>query len=130
MTADGTQMIPPGPQGLDEVAFLRLLTSAGATDGPELMRRLRTDLGHLVAGLTEAFGTGDRAALRTHSHVLVAIAGTIGARHIHRQAQALNECAKDPACVLSAFDAADLMRRLDVLINRLREIAIDLGLEG
>ncbi len=128
MTSDDTQMIRARQHTFDEAALLRLLGLAGPTDAPELMRRLRADLRVLLAGLTAGFAAEDRSELRRHSHDLLAIAGTIGARHLHHLAQVLNLCARDDACVLAAPDAADLLRRLKVLIDRLQDMAVELGL--
>ena len=123
MTADGMQFNPANP-ALDEPAFRRLLTRAGP-EAPELMRRLRADLRDVAEGLTAGFANADRLALRKHSHVLLAIAGTIGAQPIHRLALDLNLRSKDDTCVFAASDAADLLHRLTVLQDRLREMSAE-----
>ena len=130
MTAESTQTIPQGPQVLDEAALIRLLALAGPTDAFELMRRLRVDLHDVAVGLTAGLASHDTVAIRRHSHVLLAIAGTIGAQHIYLMAQTLNQSAREASNLVSKADAADLMRMLNTLIERLPVLAVEQGLGG
>ena len=127
MTADRPQPIPADP-ALDELALRRLLDLAGP-EAPELMRRLLFDLRDVSTGLAAGFAGDDRLALRKHSHVLLAIAGTIGAEHIHQMALTLNQSCKSDTFDFAAPDAADLLQRLDTLQTRLHQMAADPGLE-
>jgi HPt (histidine-containing phosphotransfer) domain-containing protein len=130
--ADGTQMmpqtLPAGPQVLDEAVLLRLISLAGPGDAPELMRRLQADLRDVAAGLTAGLAGPDAVALRRHSHILMGIAGTLGAHHIHYLAQLLNQLAQAANGSALAPLAADLLQRLQVLILRLQGMAFELGL--
>lgn len=125
MTLDGAHQGHDDPFGLDDRTIRRLLALAGPSDAPELMRRLISDLRGVTAGLM----TQDCAALRKHSHVLLAIAGTIGAHRIHSLAAHLNRCAKDTDCTHAKPEAVDLMQLLDGLIARLHVMAAELGPE-
>lgn len=129
MTVDEAFSISPGLLALDDAAFLGLLNLAGPTDAPELMRRLLADLGNVAVGLTAGLATADQDALRHQSHILLAIAGTIGAQQIHHLARRLNTVVKDGPRAAAAPLAVDLLPRLDALIERLRKLSAELGLE-
>ena len=130
MTAESTQTAHQGPQVLDEAALIRLLALAGPTDAVELMRRLRVDLHDVAVGLTAGLASHDTVAIRRHSHVLLAIAGTIGAQHIYLMAQNVNQSAKEEGNLVSKTDAADLMQMLNTLMERLPVLAVEQGLGG
>jgi HPt (histidine-containing phosphotransfer) domain-containing protein len=130
--ADRTQTMPQTSPAdlpvLDEAALLRLLALAGPGDASELMRRLQADLRDVAAGLTAGLAGPDPVALRRHSHILMGIAGTLGAHHIHHLAQLLNQQAQAANGTALAPLAADLLQRLEVLILRLQGMAFELGL--
>lgn len=117
-----------GDCSLDEVALVRLVALAGPDDGPELMRRLIGDVGDVFSGITTGFATQDREAMRRHSHVLIAIAGTIGAHHIYHLALHLNQCARDDTCGEAAPQTVDLIDRLSGLIQRLHLVSARMGM--
>lgn len=125
MKADGSQTTP---QGFDEEALSRLLALAGPCDAPELMRRLIADVQGVAVGMTAGLAAHDRHAMRKHSHVLLAIAGTIGAQQIYDLAKLLNQCAKDDDCIAAEPHAIDLMLRLEVLVARLQSMSGAMGL--
>ena len=120
---------PDDPSGLDEHTLRRLLALAGPSDAAELMRRLIADVRGVAEGMMTGLMSEDRAAMRKHSHVLLAIAGTIGAPRIHGLAAHLNNCAKDIDCTHARPQTMELMQRLDGLIARLHVLAAELGPE-
>jgi HPt (histidine-containing phosphotransfer) domain-containing protein len=130
VTAEATQTIPQGLRALDEVALSRLLALAGPTDAPELMRRLMADLRDVAAGLAAGLANRDQPALRKNSHVLLAVAGTIGAQPVYQVAQLLNQCAKTDDFAAAEPHAVGLLQLLDRLIERLRERAAEPGMGG
>ena len=98
--------------------FARLLELAGPEDTPELLARLTEDLASVEAGLSAGLGvapdTGVEApgfggglavvapvpspppatqVIRSESHVLIALAGAVGAETLHSLARALNSAA-------------------------------------
>ncbi|HEX9859472.1 MAG TPA: hypothetical protein VGA75_14020, partial [Paracoccaceae bacterium] len=85
-TAPRTADWPP----VDHSGFQRLLTLAGPADRHELIRRLITDLQSVEHGLARGFAGPDWAELRARSHVLKALAGTLGAQALHSAAERLN----------------------------------------
>jgi two-component system, OmpR family, aerobic respiration control sensor histidine kinase ArcB len=78
---------------IDTAPLHRLLQLAGKRDAPTLIAALLTDLKTTQTGLDVAWNGPDFAALRTHSHVLIALAGTIGDTDLQALAQRLNETA-------------------------------------
>ena len=92
------------------------------------MRRLISDISGVKNGMTAVLATEDRAALRQQSHVLLGIAGTIGARRVYELAQLLNRCARDETCTAAHPYANELLQRLDGLVLRLRAMASEFGM--
>lgn len=80
---------------IDIAPLNRLLVLAGPTDAPVLIAALLGDLQTTQIGLDLAWNGPDFAALRAHSHVLLALAGTIGDTELHSLSQRLNMSAHD-----------------------------------
>lgn len=113
---------------LDEAELSRLLAMAGPLDGKELMRRLIADISGVKAGMAESIMAGDRSAVRRHSHVLLAIAGTIGADRVYELARLINLCAKEEDCTVARPQATEILTGLDGLVQHLRAMAAELGM--
>ena len=129
MTAEPTQDLAlSSPPPLDEDELTRLLALAGPSDARELMRRLLSDIAGVKAGMVVGLQLEDRQAMRRHSHVLIALAGTIGARRVHELAELLNLCARDESCGSGRSYADEILLRLDGLMLRLRAMAAELGI--
>lgn len=129
MKPEASQNFPlPSLPVLDEVELSRLLVLAGPGEAKELMRRLISDISGVKVGMAEGLETEDRLAVRRHSHVLLAIAGTIGAGRIYELARQVNLCAKDDNCTSARSYAADILEGLDGLVHRLRGMAAELGM--
>lgn len=76
------------PEGLDLDCLDALLRMMGP-QAPELLSHAISDLGAVRSGLDGA-GPDDWQRLRQHSHVLVALAGTLGERRLQALAEMLN----------------------------------------
>lgn len=74
----------------DETTLAGLLALAGPDGADRLMAQIVTDLADVWQDMATALSSDDRDALRRATHVLVAVAGTIGAARLHRGAAALN----------------------------------------
>ncbi|WP_232520628.1 hypothetical protein [Rhodobacter sp. CZR27] len=104
------------PACIDEDRFSRLLEIAGPDTADELVDRLHLDLKHTRERLDEAMAAADWAEVRAQTHVLVSLAGTVGASELQRMAEALNGAAH-----LRDHDSAqairsELLGRLDGLL--------------
>ncbi|NUB44245.1 hypothetical protein GEU84_007615 [Fertoebacter nigrum] len=114
---------------LDLARFERLMQMVGPDMGPELLARLEDDLAAVAAGLRRAMqdrdqpdwgqpdwgGQPDWAELRGQTHVLIALAGTVGALRLQHLAEALNREAHER----SGQDVAQATRMLAALLDEL-----------
>lgn len=109
---------------LDLAALRRLRQIAGPAAAAELFQRLTEDLADARSGLAQAAARADTAALRAHSHVIIALAGTAGAQWLHERAITLNARTHDdsPVAALQAM-AAELDRGIDQLLQAVRQEA-------
>ena len=105
---------------IDFAPLERLLSLAGAQGAPAIFAALLDDLKATQAQLDQAWNGPDFAALRTNSHVLVALAGTVGDIELHALAQQLNRRARaqKPSDVVDSME--DIMSGLSNLITQLQ----------
>ncbi len=88
-----------GPEDLPDQLLLdfdryeRLIEIAGPEGSIELLDRLQEDLLQVQRGLERALGEGNPAEVRTQTHVLIALAGAVGADALQRLSEALNAAA-------------------------------------
>jgi two-component system aerobic respiration control sensor histidine kinase ArcB len=68
---------------------------AGPTTGAELLTRLSQDLARIDASLAKALLDHDRAQIRAETHVLIAVAGSVGGIGLAEDARALNRVAHE-----------------------------------
>ena len=68
----------------------QLLQRAGPELGAELLARLVEDLQAVLTGLSDAARELDGAQFRVHSHVLIALSGTIGDVQLQTLAESMN----------------------------------------
>ncbi|EEW24519.1 ATP-binding response regulator [Rhodobacter ferrooxidans] len=81
------------PAPFDPARLHHLLQLAGPATARELLTRLDADLAATRTQLARAASGPDWPSLRAQSHVLIALAGTVGADPLHRSAVALNAVA-------------------------------------
>ncbi len=102
-------------QEFDEARFLALLDLAGPATAHELAARLDEDLTQVAETMIQAELAGDRPQLLAQSHVLLAIAGTIGANRLYLLSERLNAQVRTPA----SGPQAELLGEIHVLLGRL-----------
>lgn len=110
---------PVAPPVFDEPRLQALLDMAGPEVARELGRRLLADLAGVARALSAPDATGDRRLLRAQSHILIALAGTIGADSLAADARGLNSLAHQGLAADLARQTARLCQDLDRLITRL-----------
>lgn len=84
---------PPLVSGAPELCrdqFDRLMAIAGPEHSAELLHRLTLDLESVLERLEAALPAPDWAELRAQTHILVALAGAVGARRLQYMAEAVN----------------------------------------
>lgn len=98
-----------------------LLTLAGPIGAADLLARLEEDLTRAQTDLETAFANRNVAALRAVTHVLISVAGALGAEPLTSQARALNEAAKGASWPTDLpVSATDALRDLAAVIGVLR----------
>lgn len=107
---------------LDEGKFADLLDIAGRETAVELVQRLDEDLTNVGVALANAV---EGATLNAQSHILMAIAGTIGATRVFDLARNLNLMVNmtEPKGLASLL--AEMRFALNDLIQRVRMIRFD-----
>ncbi len=78
---------------LDCNRMTELLSIAGPDTARELLTRLKADLDRVRNHLAVACPASDKDTIRAETHVLISLAGAIGAHPLHRLAVALNSSA-------------------------------------
>lgn len=71
----------------------RLLEIAGPTGATELLTRLASDLRRVRQNMSRGVAEMDQALLRAETHVLISLAGAVGAEGLHALANQLNSAA-------------------------------------
>ena len=85
---------------VDEAQFQRLLAMAGHSVAADLIKQLQADLKTAHQNLKAACDLGDWPDIRAQSHVIMGLAGTLGAGALHEFASRLNATALGPAAGL------------------------------
>lgn len=97
--------------------FDRLMEVAGAEAAPELLRRLIEDLRHVERQLHLALADPDWSEIRAQTHVLIALAGAVGALRLQHRSEALNAAAHRRDGAALAEQAPPILALLDDLIH-------------
>ena len=105
---------------IDFAPLERLLSLAGPKGAPAIFAALLDDLKTTQAQLDQARNGPDFAALRTNSHVLVALAGTVGDTTLHGLAQQLNDDARAQKLSDTVNITEEIMTALSNLISQLQ----------
>jgi CheY-like chemotaxis protein len=79
---------------VDPDLFRNLVEAVGGDDLAELLSKIDDDLGRAERSLTAAAATIDRAALGAAAHVLVSVAGAVGAERLQTLARRLGDAAE------------------------------------
>jgi CheY-like chemotaxis protein len=105
-----------GLSRFDRARFEHLLEIAGPDDSRELLSRLCNDLRTAERGLVAAISRGDMARIRAESHVLIALAGAVGADRLQAGAEAMNAAAHAGEPVTDA-QCRNILEEVDWLIG-------------
>ncbi|MBK5932678.1 histidine kinase/DNA gyrase B/HSP90-like ATPase [Rhodovulum imhoffii] len=84
----------PSPAAYCALSLDRLL-ALSPDGGHELLRHLQDDFSDTENDLRKGFAARDCGALRARSHVLISLAGAIGAKRMQARAEALNQAAHE-----------------------------------
>ena len=99
------------PNGtLDRNRFEAILQAAGPSGRGELLDHLLQDLRSVQDALQQAVQVNDTATTRAQSHILISLAGAIGADRLQHMAEALNAAAHKNRPFRRAIPGAKLRR--------------------
>ena len=114
--------LDPNAPVLDAGRVQELLGIAGPIAAAELMERLKSDLSNVGIGLGQAVGSSlDIDAIRAETHVLISLAGAIGATPLYNLATTLNAAAhRDDNDSIRSL-CADTTIMVNVVIEKLNE---------
>lgn len=93
----------PDPFAIDTQVFDRLLAMAGPNIAADLVVQLHTDLFNARIGLQNAQALLDRAQLGAQSHVVIGLAGTMGAVKLQRLARQITDLSANPSGQIAAL---------------------------
>lgn len=106
----------PALKSYDPARFRRLLDLAGPDHAGELLARLAEDLETTRQTAATAAGHLDWPALRGASHVLISLAGSVGALSLQSMSEQLNTAATDHDTPALPMLMPGLLAELDALI--------------
>ncbi|KFI33460.1 histidine kinase [Haematobacter missouriensis] len=109
----------PRDEPFDRERFEQLLEIAGPEGRRELLTRLDADLRGVERGLVTGLADDNPIEIRTHSHVLIALAGAVGAESLQRRAEKVNRAAHLGNAAVIALLGKEVLDQLDVLIHAL-----------
>lgn len=99
----------------DGAALRDILTLAGPEMAIRILQQMRADLEGVAAALKPAIAGSDWAVIRAQTHVLIALAGTIGAMRLHQLAIDMNNAAHDQDTAQVSAQAPALIAELTAL---------------
>jgi HPt (histidine-containing phosphotransfer) domain-containing protein len=107
-----------GPEPIaDAQVFQRLMALAGPSTAIELLDQLQVDLDEARAALVAALPAQNWATLRAKCHVLIAVAGSIGAFSVQTNAEHLHAAATREDADAVTMLVSEIDRRLLSLIG-------------
>ncbi len=100
---------------IDRAVFDTLIETIGAESMPELLGKLQADTDSVAEGLGRGRHSLDLAEIRSQTHILISVAGAIGARPLQLIAQRLNSAA-------NRQEASDVDELCGACLSGLREL--------
>ncbi len=119
---------------LDKTRLTRLLDMAGPDSGRDLLERLISDLSSVKRGLIKAVAQPglppDWEAVRGHSHVLISLAGAVGAQALQTGAETLNLLADQLNRQVLSNMIDVILGQLDLLIAHVNRTRSDFAVQS
>lgn len=106
---------------IERTIYDSLAESIGPEVMGELLARMELDLEAVRADIDSAAEHGDLDRMRAASHILVSVAGSVGAVRLQRHAEKLNRLAHEQDVDAAAALAAEAMPELDGVIRFVAE---------
>lgn len=102
---------------MDAARFQALLEITGPEGRADLIERLLSDLRTVERGLIEGCAEPDYDMIRAQTHVLIAVAGAVGADRLMERARQLNDAGHQRAAETIGAVAPEVLSLLDDLIH-------------
>lgn len=112
-----SSLVTGAPALPDETTLQGLLKMAGPVAGRELLARLLDDLQAVEDHLITAFATLDMDRIRAETHVLISVAGAVGATVLQHGAERLNRAANVQDTAVIKLEMGRALTHLDGLIQ-------------
>lgn len=106
---------------LNDLHLDRLMALAGDANGRELLDRLRQDFETVQTGIQDGLRRPDFALLRARTHVLISLAGAIGADYLQNMAETLNTAAHNKDSSLSGVVGPRVISQVNRVLERLTQ---------
>lgn len=106
-----------GPGLIERTIYESLAASIGEEAMGELLGRIELDLAAVRADIEAASDFGDLDRMRAASHILISVAGAVGAVRLQRQAERLNRLSHENDMETAAALAADALPELDGVLR-------------
>lgn len=100
---------------IDRVIFDGLIEAIGPESAAELFEQVLNDICSVSKGISAGHASGDTEIIRGQSHILISVAGSLGATYLQNAAQSLNTVAR------SGDDREDLVQACLDGLQSLRE---------
>lgn len=120
-----TQPTHSNDPAIDLAPLHRLLQMAGTDGAPALLAALVDDMKSAQTGLDAAWSGPDYTLLRGHSHILIALAGTVGDSDLQTLAQQVNDAANDQDSERIAVMRLIVKHAIEKLIASLMRLHLD-----
>lgn len=101
---------------IDHTVFNNLVSAVGRNNMSELMSKIQADLASVQQALTECINDQDWIGARAQTHILVSVAGAVGAIKLQKTAEQLNHAANQNL----EIDIASLYKTCDEQLTALR----------
>ncbi|QIE54812.1 response regulator [Pikeienuella piscinae] len=101
---------------IERMIYESLAASIGDDAMPELLVRIESDLQTARTDISEAGANADLDLMARASHILISVAGTVGAARLQRQSERLNRLAEEQDADAAATLAEDALPELDNVI--------------
>jgi CheY-like chemotaxis protein/anti-sigma regulatory factor (Ser/Thr protein kinase) len=111
------EQVPSQAAELNRARFDHLIEIAGPSAARELLDRLCNDLRSAERGLIGALHSNDRDGIRSETHILIALAGAVGAEVLQGLSQSLNASAHRHDAAAMGKLGQDALDHLDRLIH-------------
>lgn len=105
------------PSVIDESIYQGLVQSIGGDAMAELLGKVDADIRSAQGRLSQGLETGDIGEIRSASHILISVAGAIGATRLRKGAKDVNAAAHQGDLERVRDLASNLSRELEVLLE-------------